>query len=204
MKHYKILCYKSEFHEYKKTSSGYIREIPAKEHDQFALLMGISAEGSAGFDRTPQDCSPINSLASKCYFIDMYRNIRPPQANNTDYMHQLLFRDKSDGAERLFNEHIKYENDLKKYKILSRHRHAEKPIASTLASLLQDDRLLINKDLYDALQEACHYIIRPVMSGEHGRGAFNVFSSNLDFFFDEFKSIAGDITFVDASKLVYD
>ncbi|WP_347900845.1 hypothetical protein [Pseudomonas purpurea] len=208
MKRYKILCYKSEFYEFKRKSNDYIREMPAKEHDQFALLMAISPEGAVGFDTTPQGCSAISALASKCYFVDLRRpSIQPPQEKHTGLVPSFLFRDKSGEFEKLFDEHIKYENDIKKYKILSRHRYAEKPSASTLASLLQSNSLSITKDVYDALQEACHYIIRPVMSGEHGRGAFNIFSNNLDFFFDEFKSIVGDsgeVTFVDASKLVYD
>jgi hypothetical protein len=210
MKHYKILCYKSEFHEFKNRSNDYIREMPAKEHDQFALLMAIGPEGAIGFDSTPQGCSAISSLVSKCYFVDLCRlNIQTPQEKYTGHMPRLLFRDKNGGFEKLRNEHIKYESDVKKYKILSRHRCADKPTISTLASLLQGKSLsIINKDLYDALQETCHYILTPVISGEHGRDAFIVFSSNLDFFFNEFQSIVGDsgeITFVDStSKLVYD
>lgn len=61
--------------------------------------------------------------------------------------------------------------------------------------------------LYSELQNACHYVISPVLSGEHGRGAFNVFARNLDFFFEEFESVlrgSAEISFVHESDLIFD
>lgn len=52
------------------------------------------------------------------------------------------------------------------------------------------------------LKRTCHYAIIAQVSGEYGYAAFNVFSKNLDFFFDEFSLIldeSSELVFVDSS-----
>lgn len=209
MTYYKILCYHSEFMNFKDYASEYLGKMSAKDHDQFALAMAVTFEGAVGFDETPQGCSAIGALVEKCYWVDLHKlTIKPPSDNYRGCMPPLLFRDKNGGFEKLNSEHIEYEKNLRKYQILARHRIAVQPKASTLASILQDRRLLISGDeLYEALKNACHYLLVPVSSGEHGPDAFIAFSDNLDFFFQEFRSAVAnhaEITFVDsASKLIF-
>lgn len=183
--------------------------MPAKADDQFALLMAVTLEGAIGFDETPQGSSAISTLVEKCYWVNLHKlNIHPPSDNYYGCMPSLLFRDKNGGLEQLHQEHIEYEKNLRKYQVMARHRPTETPKTSMLASILQDRRLLISgDDLYDALMNACHYLLVPVSSGEHGPDAFIAFSNDLDHFFQEFRSAVdhhAEITFVDSvSKLAF-
>lgn len=206
---YKILCYHSEFKSFKNHASERLAKMSAKAHDQFALLMAVTLEGAVGFDETPQGSSALNTLVEKCYWVNLHKlNIQPPSDDYYGCMPSLLFRDKNGGFEKLYQEHIEYEKKLRKYQVMARHRPTEKPKISMLASILQDQRLLISGgDLYDALMNACHYLLVPVLSGEHGPDAFIAFSNNLDYFFQEFSSAVdhhAEITFVDSvSKLAF-
>ncbi len=207
MKNFKILCSKSEARQFQRDSSEYIASIPADPQDQFALVMAVGRDGAIGFDKSPEGVRAINEVVSKCYSLGVNNSIQMPESPQNMLMPPLLFRDKSGRFEKLTSAHAKYEADLRKYKIISRHRDAQEPSASMLSTLLQDEQLLINEMLYSELQNACHYVISPVLSGEHGRGVFNVFARNLDFFFEEFESVlrgSGVISFVRESDLIFD
>lgn len=66
-----------------------------------------------------------------------------------------------------------YERDLKKYLVLSRRRHADKPKESRLAGILRDKNLpMTDKGLFEILQETYHYLLVPIISREHGQDAF--------------------------------
>jgi hypothetical protein len=66
---------------------------------------------------------------------------------------------------------------------------------------------IVEKEAYEALSESCHYVLRAVVSGEHGPDAFFAFSIDLSFFFDEFEEIVGGnakIRFVKSpAELIY-
>ena len=209
MKYYKILCHKADFAEFRTEADDLVADISAGSHDEFALLMATDLQSKVGFHTTPQGNAAISTLVSRCYSVDLqHLSIERPQEVDVVRMPRLLFRDNDGEFEGLVKEHEKYEADLKKYKILSRHRPAPMPIISTLAGLLQDEELWITgKKLYDVLDDTCHYVMLRVISGEHGPDAFTVFSSNLDFFFKEFNEIISDdseITFVKSSReLIY-
>ena len=203
MSTYQILCYPAEFAEFKKHACEYISEMPADEHDQFATVMALSADGGVGFDKSSEGRDTISSLVSKCYRVDLRNmSIQPPLENYSGHMPRLLFRAINGDFEKLLKEHITYEQNMKKYLVLSRHRQADKPKESRLAGILQDENLPITgKDLYDILQKTCHYLLVPIISREHGQDAFIVFSRTLDYFFEEFNSIVdghGELTFVDS------
>lgn len=207
MKDFKILCFKSEAREFQRDSSEYIARIPADPQDQFALVMAVGRDGAIGFDKSPEGVRALDEIVSKCYSLGVNNSIQMPELPKNIFMPTLLFRDKCGRFEALMTAHKKYEAEHKKYKVLSRHRDAQEPSASVLSTLLQDDQLLMNKMVYRGLQNACHYVISPILSGEHGRGAFNVFAKNLDFFFEEFKSVVGGssgIAFVRESELLFD
>ncbi len=209
MKTYRILCYKSEFSEFKHHANDPIAELPANKQDHFALIMAVSLDGGVGFDRTPHGGAAIDALVSKCFWVETHKmTINPPSRERSGGMPYLLFRAKNDGFEKLLEEHREYDKNLRKYEVLIRHRHAEKPAPAKLSSILESTHLRIRgKELYDALQETCHYVIVPVGSGEHGSDAFFVFSRNLDFFFKEFDAAVegyAEIEFVDSPrKLIY-
>lgn len=209
MEHYKILCFKSEFAEFKDHANGFISEMSADSNDEFALIMATNLQGVVGFRGTAQGNTAIKALVSKCYSVDTgHLSIQRPVAEGIDWMPRLLFRDKDGRFETLFQEHVRYDIDVRRYNVISRHRPAAIPQSSTLASILQDQCLsIVGKGLYEALNESCHYILRALVSGEHGPDAFFVFSKDLDFFFREFKTIVGgdaEIRFVKSSReLIY-
>lgn len=206
MKYYKVLCFKAEFAEFRVQANDPIAEMSAGSHDEFALLMATDLQNNVGFDATPQGHAAIRDLVSRCYSVDLqYLSIKRPQAGDAVRIPRLLFRDKDGKFESLLSEHAKYEADLKKYKVISRHRPAVMPTMSTLADMLKDERLSITgKDLYEALDKTCHYIMRRVVSGEHGRDAFIVFSSSLDFFFSEFNEIIADHAEINSVKSTHE
>lgn len=209
MNKYKIICYRSALPIFRENLDDYIKAMPGSATDQFALLMGIGPDGTVGFDATREGEVAINYLISKCYSVDLSRlEIVSPEANDEYRMPRLLFRDKEGAFDKLRDAHERYELALKKYKVISKYREVTAPEESTLTKMLATKDLPIEDvGLYRALLDACHYIIVRVVSGEHGRDAFVVFSKCLDYFFSEFSSIVGadaEITCTeDTSKLVY-
>ncbi len=191
MKNYKIICYRAKFDDFKKNSSSRIRSIPAEVNDDFALLASVDQNGLIGFDRSEGGATAISSLVASCYYIDINGELQPPSSKELHYMPFFMFRDKDGAFERAVSEHRRYEVDVKKYKILSRHRRVEKPTPSTLTIFLQSDEFSITQEVYNFFKNACRYVAITKISGEYGHGAFDVFSSDLNFFFDEFCSIAG-------------
>lgn len=209
MEHYKILCFKSQFSEFKAQANDLIGEMSADKTDQFALIMATNLRGVVGFGGVAQGEAAIRALVSKCYSVDQESlSIKAPLAEGVDRMPRLLFRDKGGKFEGLVQEHAQYEKDVRKYNVISRHRPTAMPKSSTLASILKDHRFsMVGEELYEALNESCHYILRAVVSGEHGPDAFFAFSKDLGFFFSEFETIVGgdaEIRFVNSAReLVY-
>ena len=209
MKYYKILCFKAEFAEFKNHANDFISEMSADDIDEFALVMATDLQGGVGFGATAQGKSAIKALVSKCYSVDTgHLSIERPVAEGVEWMPRLLFRDRDGKFETLVQEHVRYDIDVRRYNVISRHRSAAVPQSSTLASILKDQSLsIVGQELYKALNESCHYILRAVVSGEHGPDAFIAFSKDLDFFFSEFKTIVGgdaEIRFVKCSReLIY-
>lgn len=209
MKYYKILCFKAEFAEFKNHANDFISEMSADDTDEFALVMATNLQGGVGFGATAQGKTAIKALVSKCYSVDInHLSIKIPLAEDVEGMPRLLFRDKGGKFGRLVQEHLQYDKDLRKYNVISRHRPTTMPKSSMLASIIQEQYLsIIGEELYEALHESCHYILRALVSGEHGRDAFFAFSKDLDFFFREFEGIVGDdaeIRFVNnVRELIY-
>ncbi|MFJ2480764.1 hypothetical protein ACIOWE_10850 [Pseudomonas sp. NPDC087598] len=192
MKNYKIICYRAKFDAFKKFTSSRIKSIPAGINDDFALLASVDQNGSIGFDKTTQGVTAIKSLITKCYYIDINRKLQLPSNKELRYMPFFMFRDKDGEFERAVSAHRRYEVDVKKYEILSRHRSVEKPTPPILTVFLQNDELPISQDVYNLFKNACQYVAIAKISGEYGYGAFDVFSGDLNYFFDEFGGIAGE------------
>nr|WP_315447264.1 hypothetical protein [uncultured Pseudomonas sp.] len=192
MKNYKIICYRAKFDTFKKFTSSRIRSIPGGIDDDFALLASVDQNGSIGFDKTTQGVAAIKSLIARCYYIDINGKLQSPSNKELRYMPLFMFRDKEGEFERAVNAHRRYEIDVKKYEILSRHRSVEKPTPPILTVFLQNDELSICQDVYSFFKNTCQYVAIAKISGEYGYGAFDVFSGDLSCFFDEFGGVAGE------------
>lgn len=157
MSEFRILCYQSKFAELRNPACEYISEMPAAEQDQFATVMALGADGAIDFDKTREGRDTVSSLISKFYRVDLRNmSIQPPQENYSGHMPRILFRAKSCGFEELLEEHVTYERNLKKYLVLSRHRHADKPRKSRLSGILQDSRLSItDKESFRKFPDQC-------------------------------------------------
>lgn len=79
---------------------------------------------------------------------------------------------------------------MKKYEILSRHREVQPPPKPELTVFLEDPTLHISNQIYELFINTCHYVCISKLSGEYGYGAFDVFSNNLDFFFNELNKLS--------------
>ncbi|PYC18692.1 hypothetical protein DMX02_17670 [Pseudomonas jessenii] len=187
-----IICYRAKFDDFKKTSSSRIRNLPAEINDDFAVLASVGKNGSIGFDKSKEGAAAIKSLISNCYYIDINGELQPPSSKELHYMPFFMFRDRDGWFERAVNAHRRYEVDVKKHEILSRHRSVEKPTPPALTIFLQSDNFSINQETYKLFKNSCQYVAIAKISGEYGHGAFDVFSSDLNYFFDEFFSITGE------------
>lgn len=191
MNHNRILCCRSTFDRFKKSSSERVNKIPAENNDEFALLASVNQQGSVGFDKSLEGRVAIKALVDNCYYIDIDGKLQSPSVKELNYMPLFVFRDKEGRFEEAVGVHRKYVNDLKKYEVLSRYRDVERPEPDILTFFLLSDRLSMNGDVYSLLKSTCHYVAISKISGEYGYGAFDVFSSSLRFFFEEFGSFAG-------------
>lgn len=187
-----IICYRAKFDDFKKTSSSRTRNLPAEINDDFAVLASVGKNGSIGFDKSKEGAAAIKSLISNCYYIDINGELQPPSSKELHYMPFFMFRDKDGWFERTVIAHRRYEVDVKKHVILSRHRSVEKPTPPALTVFLQSDDFSINQETYKLFKNSCQYVAIAKTSGEYGHGAFDVFSSDLNYFFDEFFSITGE------------
>lgn len=187
-----VICYRAKFDDFKKSSSGRIRNLPAEINDDFAVLASVGQKGSIGFDKSKEGAAAIKSLISNCYYIDIDGKLQPPSSKELHYMPFFIFRDKDGEFERAVNAHRRYEVDVKKHEILSRHRSVEKPTPPALTVFLQSDEFSVSLETYKLFKNSCQYVAIAKISGEYGHGAFDVFSSDLNYFFDEFFSITGE------------
>ncbi|RRV05650.1 hypothetical protein EGJ27_17715 [Pseudomonas sp. v388] len=206
MSAYKILCYRDKFEFYKRITSPKTREIPANEQDEFALLVCITTEGDIGFDASADAALLLGALAQGSYVLagaELFyeSNILPAESR------AYTFRPKDQYFGNMIKAYEKSELDAKKYKIMSRHRRpCPIPKTTSLTEFLKLQGHPINERLYKEIIENCHYVTKEVGSGEHGHGALEVFSDNLDFFFDDLKRLIngkGELIFVDHSQLPY-
>jgi hypothetical protein len=85
-----VICYRAKFDDFKKSSSGRIRNLPAEINDDFAVLASVGQKGSIGFDKSKEGAAALKSLISNCYYIDIDgKNFSPPQAKNFITCHFL-------------------------------------------------------------------------------------------------------------------
>lgn len=203
MTEYQLLCYRASFESFNKLTSS---KIPANSYDEFALLVCVSKKGKVGFNSSEAAEILLGSLAKGSYVLAggrlSYVSTTVPGESRS-----YAFKPKDDSFQRLLKEYEKAELDAKKFQIMSRNGRACLPPASSILSgFLKNIGHPISTELYQRVIETCHYVTKEIASGEHGYGAFEVFSDNLDVFFSELKELigkSGELIFVNHSQIPY-
>lgn len=203
MTEYQLLCYRARFESFKKITS---LTLPANSQDEFAKLVCVSRKGKIGFNSSQAAEILLGSLAKGCYILAgkklSYLSKAVPGESRA-----YAFKPKDVSFEGLIAEYEKVERDAKKFQIMSRNgRACLSPKPSILSDFLKNTGHPISTELYQRLMETCHYVSREIASGEHGYGAFEVFSKNLEVFFNDLKKLmgtSGELIFVNHSQLPY-
>lgn len=174
MSEYKLLCYKDKFEHYKAISNDIIRAIPASNHDEFALIACVNANGRIGFDSDEKAGVLLGAITTGCYSLAGKKLVYIPSIV-AGQSRTYAFKPKDKSFQGLITEHEKYELEVKIHKFMQRHgRPCSLPQPATLTSFLTEERHPIDVELYRKIIESCHYVIQKVGSGEHGFGAFEV------------------------------
>jgi hypothetical protein len=203
---YMILCYKDSFESYRKTANDVIRAIPAKREDEFALLTCVNSEQSLGFDVSEKSQRLLGSLFKSCYTTCGEKMAGPTSAVSR-YSSSYAFKPKCHSFGSMIEQHENFEINTKKFQIMSRHgRSFPRPGPTPLTAFLKNSNRPISQELYQELMKTCHYVAIEAASGEHGYGAFEVFSENLDVFFQDLTRLmddSGELIFVSHSQIPY-
>lgn len=204
---YRLLCYRDSFESYRKITNDIIRAIPAEPLDQVALLVCVNSDGKIGFDSSVNSQILLGTLFKGACIVHGEK-LSQVASVSSRYSGRYTFKPKCDSFFNLIKEHDNFELSNKKYQIMSRHgKRIAQPTPALLTDFLKNLKRPINRELYKILQETCHYTAISVESGEHGFGAFQVISNNLDFFFEQLKSLmdeTGELIFVSHNQLPYD
>lgn len=204
---YRLLCYKDSFESYRKIANDIIRKIPAEPLDQVALLVCVNSDGKIGFDSSVNSQILLGTLFNGAYIVHGEK-LSQVASVSSRYSGRYTLKPKCDSFLDLIKEHDNFELANKKYQIMSRHgKRIDQPKPALLTDFLKNLKRPLNRELYQVLRQKCHYIAISVASGEHGFGAFQVISSNLDFFFEQLKSLmdeTGELVFVSHARLPYD
>jgi len=186
-----ILVHRSKFKYFKKGGSNLISSLPASDEDEFAAVMARGVNGRLGFNVSSMARSILNALLYECYCLDTPDTIFHPGERREGGMPDYFFKDKGGAFNALLVEHERYVLNAKKYNIISRHKHIEAPQPSMLAELMRDGGNLENK-LYKHLLSSCEYFGILQHSEEHGWGAFDLISRDMDDFLDRLERLVGD------------
>lgn len=186
-----ILVHRSKFKYFKKGGSDLISSLPASDEDEFAAVMARGTNGLLGFNVSPAARSILNALLCECYCLDGPDTIFHPGERPEGGMPDYFFKDKGGAFNGLLVEHERYVLSLKKYNIISRHKHIEVPLPSMLAEFMRDGGRLEN-ELYKHLLSSCEYFGILQHSEEHGWGAFDLISHDIDYFLNRLERLVGD------------
>jgi hypothetical protein len=207
MTEYQILCYRDSFDSYKEIANDITRAIPARDEDEFALLVCVNNSHKIGFDSCGGGALILGELAKHGYSLIGKKLVNIDKLI-PGYSSRYICKPKGEALKQMIQDHEKFEIEQKRYQLMTRYgRLCEEPTPAALTAFLCDNGHPISDALYMNLLQACHYVMKEVRSGEHGSGAFEVFSDNLDSFFLELNSLmgnSGELIFVDHSKIPYD
>ncbi|MBV6290500.1 hypothetical protein [Pseudomonas aegrilactucae] len=188
---FEVLIHRSKFKYFKKGANGFISFLPASDEDDFSAVMVRDLNGTLGFDVNQLAESILDDLLGECYCLRGSGSVDHPGVFPKGGMPNFFFKNKGDAFHRLVASHERYVLAMKKYSVISRYRHTEKPEPSELSHFLQDDSR-IEKPLYESLLSSCEYFGISQGSQEHGWGAFDLISRDMDGFFTKLENLLGD------------
>ena len=207
MTRYQILCYRDHFEAFKAIANEKTCAIPAEPMDDFAILVCVNNDRTIGFDSSEDSDKLLGLLFKDCFTTQGTNLTGPVEEVPSRYSCNYAFKPKSDAFERMIKDHEKFELDTKRFRVLARHgRLCIPPTPTPLTPFMRNSKRPISLELYLMLMDTCHYVTMEVISGEHGFGAFRVFSKNLDFFFNQLKQLMGDtgeLIYVNPTQLPY-
>lgn len=203
---YKILCYRDHFENFRKITYASVGRIPAKPNDDFARLISVNSEGKIGLHHS-EDASKLISLMSMGNYFPSRDKMCCVTEPGAMYGFGYAFRPKCNAFESLIKEHAKFDLDTRKYKVMKRHgRPCAEPTPVLLTPFMRNAHRPIGRKLYKKIIETCHYVTMEA-AYEYNSGGFEVFSDNLDFFFDELKDLmgqSGELIYMHHTQLPYE
>ena len=188
---FEVLICRSEFKYLKKYANDRISSLPANGNDELSAVMARDPNGKLGFDVNQVAESILDELLGGCYCLRGSGSVDHPGVFPKGGMPNFFFKDKGGAFSSLVASHERYVLAMKKYSILSRYRHTEKPEPSELSHFLQDDSR-IEEPLYESLLSSCAYFGISQRAQEHGWGAFYLISQDMDGFLTKLENLVGD------------
>lgn len=188
---FEVLVHRSKFKHFRSGANDRISSLPANEEAVFSAVMARDLHGTVGFDVNPASGKMLDDLLAECHCLNGSGKIDRPSVFPKGFMPDFFFKDKSGDFGRMVAEHERYVLDMRKYTVVSRYRHTEKPEPSELSSFLHDDSR-IEHPLYESLLSSCEYFGITQRAQEHGWGAFDLISSDMDGFLARLERLAGD------------
>ncbi|WP_156326228.1 MULTISPECIES: hypothetical protein [Pseudomonas] len=186
-----VLIHRSKFEYFKKGADGFISSLPASDEDNFSAVMVRDLNGTLGFNANPISQNILDDLLGECYCLRGSGSINHPRAFPKGRMPNFFFKDKGGAFARIVAMHERYVLDMKKYSIISRHRRIKKPEPSELSHFLKNESR-IESPLYESLLSSCEYFGISQRAQEHGWGAFDLISRDMDGFLTKLESLVGD------------
>ncbi|MFJ4344792.1 hypothetical protein [Pseudomonas sp. NPDC089401] len=176
-----MVVYRDKFRVFRFSSCDFIRGLPANEDDEFLTLAAVSDTGEVGFRATQASHAFMHRLLDACYFWDYFKQCmcRPGTFDQMGCP-SFIFMAERGALEPLLEEHDRYVLQCKKHKVLSRYRAVAPPAPSLLSSFLESDCRVMGAELYEYLLSRCCFFGVNVRSGEHGWGAYDLISADMD------------------------
>lgn len=188
---FEVLIYRTKFKYFKRDANECISSLPANDDDELSSIMLRDLDGKLGFDVNQVAESILDDLLGECYCLRGSGIVDHPGVFPKGGMPSFFFKDKGGEFSRLVASHERYVLAMKKYSVICRYRYIEKPEPSELSYFLQDDSRIENT-LYERLFSSCEYFGVSQDSQEHGWGAFDLISQDMDGFLTKLESLVGD------------
>ena len=188
---FEVLAHRSKFKYFKKGAGGLISSLPAGDEDDFCAVMVRDSSGRLGFSANQASEKILGDLLEECYCTHGSGNIAHPGSFPRGGMPNFFFKDKDGAFSKFLARHERYILDVKKYLVFSRYRCTEKPEPSELSNFLEDGGRIENP-LYEILLSSCEYFGVSQCAQEHGWGAFDLISRDMDGFLTKLESLLGD------------
>jgi len=167
-----IYFYQAPFPEYIKYGSGKIAELPAKETDIFGCVTFVFDQ-KEGFLQSNEGKCLLKKLLKHCLHVELDEKMlnRTPDDPHYSLWSGFSAFPKNDKIKSALQDYHKYVLDVKKYRIISRHRTIEPPEPPFLARFFGSVALEFTPEAYEFFMENTHFIVRKTYSEKHGYSA---------------------------------